>query len=262
MNTRSFLPCLALLVLFTPSLFPDGSRDRQSLYDIAVGQLAPETTVDENPSETYRAEANDADENGITPLMLAAKEGNDWAVRKLLEAGADANARDKDGWTALMYAVRYQNSSDIVTLLKDGGASLRVRNSHNTTPLLLASSYSRNPDILSILLQGRSGAEEEVMRAFILAVQDDVSGPAVKEEKLRIFIKKGVPVNGFFHGLTPLMYACKYGSSSLAVRCLLEKGANMTLRGEDGRTALDYALENPSFPHDSVFDILMGGKTL
>lgn len=233
------------------------------MYEWAVGQLASETDstgVDELSS--FRAESNDADENGITPLMLAAKEGNDWSVRMLLEAGADVNARDKDGWTALMYAVRYQNSSSIITMLQNGGAYLRIRNTHNATPLLLAAVYSRNPDVLSILLAGRSGSEEEVMRAFVLAVKDDMSSPPIKEEKIKTFLRKGVPVNGYFHGLTPLMYACRYGASSLTARCLLERGADMSLHSEDGRTALDYALENPAFPHDRVFSILMEGKAL
>ncbi len=263
MNKRSFLPCLAMLLLAPLPFFSDGGEEKLSLYDWAVRQLVPETADSmEDSADTSKVNTDAPDEDGVTPLMLAAKEGNDWVVRTLLQAGADVNARDKDGWTALMYAVRYQNSSGIVSLLRDGGAALRVRNVHNFTPLLLAAAYGRNPDILSVLLAGRSGAEEEVMGAFILAVKEDLSAPLVKEEKLKVFLRKGVPVNGYFRGLTPLMYACRYGDSSLAARCLLEKGADLSLRGEDGKTALDYALENPSFPHDGVFAVLMEGKAL
>ena len=69
-----------MLVLPIRLIFPDstGDKEKQSLYEWAVGQLASETDstgVDELSS--FRAESNDADENGITPLMLAAKEGNE-----------------------------------------------------------------------------------------------------------------------------------------------------------------------------------------
>ncbi len=240
-----------------------GDAGRQSLYDMAVGQLASgPVSADEEPRRPALGDVDGRDENGTTALMRAAKEGNDWEVRMLLEAGADVNARDSEGWTALMYAVRYQNGSDIVSLLGKAGAYMRVRSAHNTTPLLLAAAYSQNPDIIDMLLQGRSGAEEEVFNAFILAVEDGKSSQPVKEEKLRRFLRKGVPVNGFFRGLTPLMYACRYGSTSLAARCLLEGGADASLQGEEGKSALDYAMENPSFPHDRIFSTLMEGKGL
>jgi ankyrin repeat protein len=39
-----------------------------------------------------------------TPLRLAAFRGDLRSVRRLLASGADVNARDVDGMTALMYA--------------------------------------------------------------------------------------------------------------------------------------------------------------
>lgn len=43
------------------------------------------------------AAADDADWLGLTPLHCAATSGADALARLLLEAGADANARDEDG---------------------------------------------------------------------------------------------------------------------------------------------------------------------
>ncbi|MET3130740.1 ankyrin repeat protein [Oxalobacteraceae bacterium GrIS 1.11] len=40
----------------------------------------------------------------ITPLMFAAREGQDLAVKLLLEAGADASLKSAHGWTALQFS--------------------------------------------------------------------------------------------------------------------------------------------------------------
>ncbi len=52
-------------------------------------------------------------EFGDTALMLAAEEGHTEAVNALLVNGANINAINKDGWTALMIAAQ----KDILILL-------------------------------------------------------------------------------------------------------------------------------------------------
>jgi ankyrin repeat protein len=54
-------------------------------------------------------------------LLNACKDGNLEKVKQLLEKGADVNAKNKYGGTALMYA-SYQGHEEIVKLLKSYGA--------------------------------------------------------------------------------------------------------------------------------------------
>lgn len=59
------------------------------------------------------------------------------AIRRLIQAGADPNATDKSGVTPLHRAVRTR-SAMAVTALLDMGANIQARNNNGSTALLLA----------------------------------------------------------------------------------------------------------------------------
>lgn len=201
---------------------------------------------------------NQSDKNGVTLLMQAAKTGNDWDLQLLLENGADVNLRDKDGWTALMYACRYQNSLGIVNALIEKGAYIRTRNKYNATPLLMAADYSQNPEIIKVLMNGRSSSDDEVFKAFILAITGNSVSEHVRLAKISIFIESGVQLNRFWNGMTPLMYAAQYCSSTKVIKLLMDSGAKVSLSDSQGKTAYDYAKNNKTLPKDDVFWSLNG----
>jgi ankyrin repeat protein len=62
------------------------------------------------------ADANAKDDKGVTALMLAAGKGHAEIVQALLDAGADAEAKDNQGLTAAMRA-ECGGFADIVRLL-------------------------------------------------------------------------------------------------------------------------------------------------
>ena len=67
------------------------------------------------------ADANAKDTYGITALMFASEKGHDTCVKLLLDAGADANAKDNNGRTALKSASE-KGYDACVKLLKAAGA--------------------------------------------------------------------------------------------------------------------------------------------
>jgi len=70
---------------------------------------------------------NHASATGVTPLMLACFKGFDTVVTALLEKGADVNAVDKDGTTALIYACRASEAKIAMTLLDVEGIDVNAR---------------------------------------------------------------------------------------------------------------------------------------
>ena len=72
------------------------------------------------------ADLNAKENDGWTALHLAACNGKLDCVKALIEAGADLNAKDNDGWTALHLAARY-GKLDCVKALIEAGADLNAK---------------------------------------------------------------------------------------------------------------------------------------
>ena len=87
---------------------------------------------------------------GSTPLHEACRSGNIRAARRLLDAAADVNAADKNGWTPLHEACNY-GWFETVRLLLDSGADVNVRSSGGIAPTHLACKHG-DPAVISLLL--------------------------------------------------------------------------------------------------------------
>ena len=72
-----------------------------------------------------------------TTWERAVRRGDVQAVRELLRSGADVDARDRHGQTALMLAA-HRGHAEIAVLLVEAGADLNVTAKYNLTALMLA----------------------------------------------------------------------------------------------------------------------------
>lgn len=246
------------------SLYGNGEtfteEERDFLFD-----YAPKTYKDdyaEKSSEdmhlTKIKNPNSRDFNGRSLLMKAVKNGNDWEIRSLLESGADVNVKDNDGWSALMYAVRYQNNLEVVRLLLRNGADITALNKYGSSPLDLAATYSSNPEILRSILKEFKGGQGEIFRAFVFSITSDVGNHASQLAKLQVFVDRGIQLNRFYEGKTPLMYAAGYSSSTDVIEFLLDNGAAVSIRDSSGKKAFDYAKANVKLERDETFWRLNG----
>ena len=68
------------------------------------------------------------DQEGMTPLMWAARRGHKDIVRTLLKNGANPNSKDRYGWSAVNWAIR-KGDFKIARLLITAGATGHKGNS-------------------------------------------------------------------------------------------------------------------------------------
>jgi ankyrin repeat protein/cytochrome c551/c552 len=126
-----------------PSADPDAARLMTLIRD------GHRPAIDELLRKNARA-ANVRGTHGSTPLMSAALYGDADLVQRLLTAGADPNAANTAGATALMWAAP---DPDKMRLLLDAGADVNARSEDRRSPLVVTSGIVGAAPPLRLLLE-------------------------------------------------------------------------------------------------------------
>ncbi|TYZ66673.1 hypothetical protein PybrP1_000580, partial [[Pythium] brassicae (nom. inval.)] len=198
-GTRNFIKHLALpfKALFTNEFSHKPSSRLESAGGVEARDAGPtpplpSARTTQSMSSKWRIDRR---------LHKACREGQEGDVQRLLEQGAEVDARGEDNRTPLMIAVRFSQHKEIVDLLVANGANINARDTCGWTPLYFAACWSTQAIVELLLARGAS---------------IDMRTSA---------------------GSTPLIGAASNGRLD-AVRVLLEHGARIDVKTSSGKTAL------------------------
>jgi len=171
------------------------------------------------------------DQSGATPLLVAAGHLQATVAERLIEAGADVNARDRIGATSLHRVLAAGTDSPSVQaerlafakLLLERGASANVADNQGLTPVHVAATKGRIEILASLAKAGAS-----------LTARDQ-------------------------HGRTALHAAAMYNQVDV-IEWLVEQDADITMKDNVGETALHVAARR--FRTDAVESLLALGAAV
>ncbi|XP_069825414.1 ankyrin repeat domain-containing protein 50-like isoform X2 [Dendropsophus ebraccatus] len=190
------------------------------------------------------ADINQCDGDGRSALAVACLcvptgQRHPQLVSVLLDHGADPELRDKEGLTPLLVAA-YEGQEEVAELLLEAGANPDKAGKDQMTPLLAASSGGHAETVRVLLLWGASTdvSDKEGRSALLLA-----AAAARGEEAVRVLLHRGLNENHQDHlGWTALHWAACEGRRSVC-RTLIDGGAKVGVKDRDGYTPLLLAAE-------------------
>jgi len=181
---------------------------------------------------------NTPDENGRTPLALAAAGGRKEIVEILLANGADVNARN-DRQSSTLHFAASRGDTEIVSILLEHGADVNARAIGQATPLCWASSAGRK-EAAEVLLAGGADVNAECIDLWTPLYRAAWSGNV---DLVNLLLEHGAEVNmKCVAGRTPLHNAVESGSEEVA-GVLIERGAEIDTRDDLGKSPLWLAVE-------------------
>jgi ankyrin len=186
------------------------------------------------------ARASATNRDGATPMQLASLNGSAAMIGRLLKAGVDANAPlSSSGDTALMLAAR-TGKPEAVKLLLDSGAKVDARESWGDTTALMWAVAEGNHAVVRLLID--RGGDVNLRSRFV----PSATGRGF-EGATPVVARANQPAEDNASGsLTPLMFAAREGDLESA-RMLVAAGADINVRGGDGKDALGLAVFNGGY---------------
>ncbi|XP_018574567.1 ankyrin-3-like [Anoplophora glabripennis] len=177
----------------------------------------------------------------FTTLHVAVSKGNLEALKFLLQRGANAKVKCGKDNTPLHLAVSYGDNVEIVKCLVEFGADLNATDENGCTALYLAVERCRTNTVKYLLQRGanRNITDNEGYSALHIAARENYL------DSVKLLVEAAADVNATdYYGKTALHFAVSGDTSNLdIVKCLVENEANVIIRDSEGNTPLHLAVD-------------------
>ena len=171
----------------------------------------------------------------ITDFAKAAKFDNVSEVNLLLKKGVNPNTVDASGNPMLILAIRDKSTNVIDLLLSNKNIDVDLSNKSGETPLMMASIDGNLPLVKTLVLGHKAQLDHIGWTPLHYACAKG------HLEVAQFLVANGAIVDSLSVGnTTPLMMAVQSGNEQL-VKFLLDKGADLQLKNNNGLTAIDIA---------------------
>lgn len=188
---------------------------------------------------------NAHDMRGSTILMNASRYNRQGVVQKLIEKGADLNVQNEDGDTALIIAGKY-NNIPVATILIQNGANESIKNNEGKTASECNRDTRIKDEVVPLINKMKKKIQQEGIDSVYLQIERQLL------EKIKI--------NDYAHILRlmenpsiMLILAIKYKCDNDMILKLIENGADINGKDENGKTVLMYAI----IYNDDVVNVLI-----
>ncbi len=246
----SKLPLATIFILLALSACAGKTPTISSSPPSAVDTQKASQPGGTEPAAKKTAAPTEADNSNGISFILAARYGNENALRVLLYQGVDINQQDELGNTALIAASAERYPAITQFLLKQG-ADVHLLTNDGTSALMNAAGNGRLDNVKMLL---RAGAELDAENnqgetALVYAIKfghgDIVDYLLDEGADPDIYDQEEIRANNRY---TALMYAAEYGfaqpDDDHIVNSLLDYGADPGIHRNNGDTALSIALSN------------------
>ncbi|MBC7503209.1 MAG: ankyrin repeat domain-containing protein, partial [Herminiimonas sp.] len=195
------------------------------------------------------ANPNATDQNGNTPMLIAAKRNDGdvvGVVKALVAQGADVNIAGEGANMPIHYAAGKDNIPLVATLLENG-ARLEVVNQKCNSPMHLAATFSDNGRMIDFLVQ--AGHRIDIGDLHDNHPIHHAALNAVSFEPLRALLRHGANINQHnWNRLTPLHFHASWATNADRVAELQALGADFEALTDEGGTVLHDAASGKADP--------------
>ena len=236
----------------TEALTPEALRAMRAAADLRNVGAGPEPAVPASSRPALRPDA----------LHRAVQAGNVDGLKAALASGVDVNARDRQGWTALMHAAN-KGYALMVPPLLEAGADADIRVTDGATALFMAALHGHT-ETIDLLMKagadvsvrgpkGRTAADaarvryddaQSAMKAgeplSVIALLGGKTWEEVKDDEVAAFVYEAAKA-GDTDAIAKALATAVYAGDAEAVKALVDAGADVNARDENGWTPLHVA---------------------